>query len=75
MFQTVKGLELEGIAEANVVIHGRRRKASAEMKIELLIGSELKGRAGVQDVLRTPALRKLATILYKRIPAADDLPV
>ncbi len=75
MLGTMKGLELERIAEANVVIHSRRRKTDAEMKIELLIGSELKGRAGMQDVLRTPALRKIATILYKRIPAAGNLPV
>ena len=41
------GLELERIAESNEVIHGCRRKAKAEMKVELLVGCDLKSRAGV----------------------------
>ncbi len=75
MLTVVNGLPLEGIAEANEVVHGCRRKTKADMKIELLVGCDLKRRPEVQQVLRSSAFGKLPPILDEGIPSTDDLSI
>ena len=71
----MQGPKLEGVADPHEVVHRRRRKAEAEVKIELLVGRDLVRRARVDEVLRASALRKLAAVFDEGVPAAGELPV
>jgi len=64
---SANGLKLERIAKSQKVIHGCRGKAKADMKIELLVESDLISGAKVQQMLRTSALRKIARVLDESI--------
>lgn len=68
-------LKLERIAESNKVIHGSRGQAKAEMKIELLVRCDLKGRAGVQQMVGSSTLRKVAPVLDKSVLPSGDLSI
>ena len=57
------------------MIHSSRGKSEADMKVELLIGCDLKGRSEVQEVLRCAALRKLGGVLDKCVPPIRVLAV
>ena len=72
---TVNCLQLERITEANEVVHGRRRNAESDMKVELLVGRDLESCTGMNEMLRAAVLREFAFVLDKSVPSASDLPV
>jgi len=69
------GLKLEGIAKSKEVIDGRRRQAEANMKVELLVGPDLKSGSQVQYVLWPSMLRKFSRVLEEGVPSTGDLSV
>jgi hypothetical protein len=71
----MKDLKLERVSATHEVIHGSRRKTKTKMTVELLVRSDFERRTYVQEILWTPASRKIARVLDKDIRAAGDLPV
>lgn len=63
----MQSLKLEGIAEPNEVVHRSGRKAEAKMNVELLVGPDFERAAGVYDMLRASALRKIAAIFDESV--------
>lgn len=68
-------LKLKRIAKPHEVIYRCRGKSESEMKVELLIGSDLDRRAQMQQILRTSTLGKVTAVFDKGVPSLSDLPI
>src|SRR5271168_2533406 len=70
-----KRLEADGITEADRMTRDRRGKTEVAMKVQLLVRRNLVGRAEIDDVLRSSALRKAAGIFDVSVPWGRELPI
>src|SRR5271170_1328257 len=70
-----KRLETDGITEADRMTRDRRGKTEVAMKIQLLVRRNLVGRAEIDDVLRSSALRKCAGVFDIGVPRRSKLPI